>query len=109
MRRVEAFVKEADPDTQNPAELIQSARADAVGGALLFLHLLKGDAERGRELLLADPQHGAAQPEPGADMDVDRVWLAGLAAARPPRSSDSAHQRPRVIEERERDNAYGSM
>src|SRR5229473_1149455 len=109
VRRIEAVVKEPDPDTQYPAEVIQPAGADAVGGALVFLHLLKGEPQRGGELLLAHPLHGAAQPDARADMDVDRVRLVGLAAARPPRSSESAHKRPRAIEERKRDNAYIRM
>jgi hypothetical protein len=59
--------------------------------ALVFLHLLKADLYRRREFLLGHPQHGAAQPETGADMDVDWVRLVGLAAAGPLRSSGSAH------------------
>ena len=49
------------------------AGADAVGALLVFLHLLKGQAERVSELLLAHAQHHPAHAHPAADMLVDRI------------------------------------
>src|SRR5580704_17202840 len=91
VRKPKAVVKKPDPDTQYPAELIQPAGGDAVRPALVFLHLLKGELQRGRELLQAHPQHGAAQPETCADIDVDRVRLADPAAGDRVGCSESAH------------------
>src|SRR5438128_10210070 len=64
-RRIDAVVKEPDGDIQHPAELMQSAGADAVCRALVFLYLLKSEPKFCRELLLTHPQHVAAQPDAG--------------------------------------------
>ena len=59
---------------------MQPARADAVGAALVFLHLLKGKADRRPEFFLAQPEHVAAQADPGADLHVDRVRFVRFLA-----------------------------
>ena len=59
-----------------PAEcgdLLQPARADAVGALLVFLHLLEGQTERVAELFLAHAQHHPAHAHAAAHMLVDRI------------------------------------
>ena len=71
--RIHVVEEERHRHIEDPAQFMQPARADAVGAALVFLHLLKGQADRLAELLLAQPEHVAAQPDPGTDLHVDRV------------------------------------
>jgi hypothetical protein len=54
-------------------DLLQPARSDAVGAFLVFLHLLKGEAQCVAELFLAHRQHHAAHAHAAADVLVDRV------------------------------------
>src|SRR5260370_30629794 len=71
--RIGVVEKERHRHIQHLAQLIEPAGADAVGAAFVFLHLLKGQADRLAELLLREAEHVAAQPNPGPDLDVDRV------------------------------------
>src|SRR5262249_39950092 len=58
---------------QHLGELIEAARPDAVGAALVFLNLLERESDGGPELFLADPEKRAALTHARADMDVYRV------------------------------------
>jgi hypothetical protein len=76
---------------------MQSAGADPIGAALVFLDLLKRQSDRLPELFLAQAEHVSAEPHAEAHMDIDRVWLVALSATRAPnlllhrhRSSTSA-------------------
>src|ERR1700730_15676967 len=55
------------------ANLLQSARADAVRALLVFLDLLKGDAERIAQMRLTHIQHHTAYTTPTADRLVYRI------------------------------------
>ena len=81
--RVHVVEEECDGDIKHPRYFQQSAGADAVGAALVFLNLLKGQRQRVAQLLLTDPQHIPAQAHAGTDQDIDRI---GAAALRPTRS-----------------------
>src|SRR5689334_18488365 len=78
---IEAVKEVRDRDVQHLRELVQPARPDAVGAALVLLDLLERDADRLRELLLAHAEQGTAHAEPRADMDVDRVRALAAATA----------------------------
>src|SRR5216683_527781 len=60
-------------NVQYLGEFEQPARADAVGAALIFLNLLKREADGRPELLLAHPEKGPALAHARADMDVHRM------------------------------------
>ena len=86
-RRLRQVVEEErHRHVQDPAELEQPRRPDPVDAALVFLHLLEGQAEQLAQPLLAHAEQGAPQPQPLADMHIDRVGLARHAASRPARS-----------------------
>src|SRR5262249_48530300 len=53
--------------------LLQSARPDAVGASLVFLHLLEGRPECATQLFLAHCKHPAAHTPRAADILVDGV------------------------------------
>jgi hypothetical protein len=55
--------------------VLEAAGAYAIGPLLVFLDLLKGDAEGLAQLLLTHSKHHTAEANPTADMDVDRVRL----------------------------------
>src|SRR5713101_7486776 len=61
---------------------MQPARADAVGAILIFLHLLEAETDRRAELPLAQPEHVAAQPDPGTDVHVNRLHFTRFAEGR---------------------------
>ena len=63
----------------------KAAGSHAIGASLVFLDLLKGQADRLPELFLAQAKHVPAQPHAGTDVDVDRVRLVALLATRPSR------------------------
>ena len=69
-----ALEEERHRDLQDMGDVLQPARADAVGAFLVFLHLLKGDAERVPELGLAHAEHHAAHAHAAAD-----VLIYGIA------------------------------
>src|SRR5208283_5053349 len=69
-----AFEKERYRDLEDLCDLLKATSADAVSALLVFLHLLKCQAEGVAELLLAHPKHHATHTHPAADMLVDRVW-----------------------------------
>src|ERR1051325_11089255 len=104
--RIRGVVKEFRSNIEYPAQLPQSAGADPVGGALIFLHLLKGETEFSPEFLLTHPEHLAPQTDARADMHIDRMRRFRFATAGPPRLSVRCHTRPRAKEERKRDTAY---
>src|SRR5579864_1727234 len=85
--RVHIVKEERDRHIENAAQLMQPAGADAIGAALVFLHLLEGQADRRAKLFLAEPKHIAAQANPGSDLYVDRVGFVRFLAAGPPRLS----------------------
>src|SRR4051812_25933622 len=71
MRR--ALEEERHRNLQDMRDVLQTARTDAVGALLVFLHLLEGDLERLAKLLLAHAEHLATHPQSAAHMLVDRV------------------------------------
>ena len=98
--RVHVVEEERDRDVQHATEIMQPAGADPVGASLVFLNLLKSQSDRFSKLFLAEAQHVSAEPDAGADVDIDRVRLVTLPATRAPglllhhhRSSTSAKQR----------------
>jgi len=68
-----AFEEERYGHLQDVGDLLQSARPDAVGAFLVFLHLLEGEAERITQFFLAHCEHHAAHAHPAANMLVDGV------------------------------------
>jgi len=64
---------------------MQAAGSDAVCASLIFLDLLKGQADRSPELFLAQAKHVPTQPHAGTDVDIDRARLVGLLATGPSR------------------------
>src|SRR6266576_1513992 len=72
MRRT--LEEECNGDLQDLRDVLESTRADAVGAFLVFLYLLKRDAERIAELRLAHAEHHPAHAYAAADVPVDRVW-----------------------------------
>src|SRR5271165_44361 len=81
--RIHVVEEERHRDVQNAAQIMQAAGSDAIGAALVFLDLLKGQANRLSELFLAQAEHVATQSHARADMNVDRVRLVTLPATRP--------------------------
>jgi len=67
------FEKEGWRNVERPRDLLQPARPDPIRALLVFLHLLKGQAERISELFLAHAEHDTAHAHPTTDMPVDRV------------------------------------
>jgi hypothetical protein len=54
--------------------LAQPTGAHPINALLVFLHLLKGEAERCGQLLLTQAKHHAPHAQPTADVDVDGIW-----------------------------------
>src|SRR6478736_5879638 len=73
LRRRGAFEEKRHRHLQDLRDLLQSARANAVGALLVLLHLLEGEPEGVAKLLLAHPKHHATHSNPAANMTVDRV------------------------------------
>jgi hypothetical protein len=71
-----------DRHIEDPGQVEQAAGADAIGAALVFLHLLEGEADGFRQPLLAHAQQRAPLADALTDMDIDRVGetFAGHAA-----------------------------
>src|SRR5229473_4911806 len=90
--RIHVVEEEGDRHIQDAAQLMQPARADAVGAPLVYLHLLEGKADRRAELLLAQPEHVAAQPNARTDLHVDRVGFVRFLATWPPYRSRYRHK-----------------
>src|SRR4029077_21040482 len=72
--------KVADRHLEDCGNLPQPRGADPVGAALVFLHLLKGEPEALRELLLVQAEQQTPGPDLAADIDVNRIRDAGAAA-----------------------------
>src|SRR5262249_8600750 len=68
----QAFEEEGDRRVERAGDLIELRSADAVGAALVLLHLLEGDAELRRQRLLADAEEATAHSDADADMKVHR-------------------------------------
>ena len=66
-------VVELDGHAEDARNLLQPARADAVRALLVLLHLLKGEAQRVAQALLAHPDEHPAHADPAANMLVDWV------------------------------------
>lgn len=60
-------------DVQRLRNLLEPARADAIGALLVFLHLLEGQPQRFAELLLAHFQQDALHAHAASDMPVYRI------------------------------------
>jgi hypothetical protein len=67
--------EEGDRHAENRRDVLQAACADTVRALLVFLDLLERDAERLAQLLLAHAEHGPAQPDSAADVDIYRIGL----------------------------------
>jgi hypothetical protein len=80
--RIHVVEEKRDRYVQHPTQIMQSAGADAIGAALVFLNLLKRQPDRLPELFLTQTEHIPAEPNSGADMDIDRVWLVAFSATR---------------------------
>jgi hypothetical protein len=74
LRLVEIADQIADAAFERFGDLHEPREADAVRPMLVFLHLLERDADSARELVLAHSQFLAAQPDAGAQRDIERVW-----------------------------------
>ena len=61
-------------DIERPAEFEQTAGADAVGALLIFLNLLKSNADPIRQLLLGNAPDLADKPQSFANMQIHRMW-----------------------------------
>ena len=48
-----------------------------IGSALVFLNLLEGEAQGLGQVVPADPQVAALNPDPGCDSDIDGVGTRG--------------------------------
>ena len=70
---MDVAVREYRMQSQEARYLVEPARTDAVDAFFVFLHLLKRDAEGIRKLCLAQVEHQASHPDPGADVNVGRV------------------------------------
>ena len=81
--RIHVVEEEMKPGRPEPGSDHEAAGSDAVGASLIFLDLLKGQADRPPELFLAQAEHVAAQPHAGTDVDIDRARLVALLATRP--------------------------
>src|SRR5271169_724747 len=71
--------KVRDGHAQDLGHCRKSGCADSVRATLVFLHLLKGQAERVGKGFLIHPEQQPAHPDTVADMNVDRVRDAGAA------------------------------
>ena len=78
-------------DAQKARRFLQSASADAVLAAFVFLDLLEGDAEVPTELRLAEAHHHAKGAYAAADIDVDRIGMT-VSHSSSPRASKNAHR-----------------
>jgi len=58
------------------AQVVETARADAVGAAFVFLDLLKGQPDGFAELFLAEAEQRPALANLSADVDINRMWFA---------------------------------
>src|SRR5438477_13202370 len=100
MRRT--LEEECNGDLQDLRDVLESARADAVGALLVLLDLLECQAERVAEGCLTHRKHHPPHANAGADVLVDRVGaLLGhlaipLAATAPANQPHAAS--PRVHE-----------
>ncbi len=63
--------EEADRHVQHPRQVEQPRGAHPVHAALVFLHLLEGQAQRLAQPLLRQAHQGAAQADAAADMGID--------------------------------------
>ena len=54
-------------------DVLQAARADAVGALLVLLDLLEGDAQILAEFFLAHAKHHAAQAHPAVSVEARRL------------------------------------
>jgi hypothetical protein len=59
--------------SSTPADLLQSAGADAVHTLLIFLNLLEGEAQVTAEDLLRHVDLNPPHTDAPADMDIDRI------------------------------------
>src|SRR5579884_2518137 len=87
---VHVGVEIADRHVENLADGREAGSADAVGAALVFLHLLKGQAEPRGQSLLVHAEQQAPHADAAADMDIDRVRCAGAASIWPRRRRSGA-------------------
>src|SRR4030081_199609 len=84
------FEKEWHRYVEDLSSVLQSAGAHPIGALLVFLHLLKCEAERCGELLLAHAEHHAPHAQPAADVLVDGIWCFHSALLRDDRMPNIA-------------------
>lgn len=71
--RLEAFGQIADPALQRLSDLSQSRKAHPVRTELVFLDLLKRDAERRGQSLLGDAKCASTLTDAAPDSDIELV------------------------------------
>jgi hypothetical protein len=82
---LEAFEEIGDVDAAFARQLIEPARADAIGRGLVFLHLLVGDAERLAELFLGQAQFRPTLADALPDMAADALDVVSRCSCGPGR------------------------
>src|SRR5690606_22048409 len=70
---IQAFKEVSHGDAEDSADVPKAAPADAVGAALVLLHLLKAHAQFLSELALAHAQRYAALTQAAANVDIGFV------------------------------------
>jgi hypothetical protein len=77
-----ASKEEFDRYSQDVRKLLQVARADSIGALLIFLHLLKREAERVRALLLSRAKHDPPHSHAAAPHACQLDWEASSPPTR---------------------------
>src|SRR3989344_1151901 len=70
-RITQPIVKIADRHIEALCNLVQPAGRDAIGAALILMHLLGSNTDHVGELLLRRPEHDAALADSHADMEIN--------------------------------------
>src|SRR5262245_38310586 len=70
-----ALKEELDGHAEGLGDLLQAARADAVGAPLVFVYLLESDPECFAELFLAHANNHAPHPYAAADVTINPIGL----------------------------------
>ena len=99
-----ALEEEGDRHVKQFGDDVQPARADPVLAGLVFVKLLKGDTNCLCNLLLAQAEHGTAEPEVRPDVLIDRPPLfrrvntsfSSRHGGGPPTTKSKAHLRSHV-------------
>ena len=70
--------EELDGHSERRGDLLQAARADAVGASLVLVYLLKSDLERLAELFLAHANNQAPHADAAADVKINPIGFRHL-------------------------------